>query len=73
MSDKNIVHIGENSPEEVAFKLLQAVAAVEKKSLSAADASDLKPGWSKADRTYILSAYGECISAVRHGWHEPKR
>ncbi|MGO8154434.1 hypothetical protein HB771_17390 [Rhizobium leguminosarum bv. viciae] len=73
MTDKSIVHIGENSPEEVAHKLFLHIAAVEKKSISATDESGIKSGWTKADKTYILKTYGECISTVKHGFYEPKK
>lgn len=70
MADKSIVHIGENSPEEVAYKLFQVVAAVEKKSLTGTDIEDLKPGWIKADKEWVLKTYGECVSTVRQGWFQ---
>lgn len=61
MSDKAaVVHIGENSPEEVAFKLLQTVASVEGKSLFPFRGGDVKP-----DRKWILDTYAECLAATR--------
>lgn len=63
MSDKPIVHIGENSPEEVAYKLLKVIANLERKSLvnSAPEGRE----WAAADREYVLSTYAECFEAVR--------
>jgi hypothetical protein len=45
------VHIGENSPEQVAFKLLEQIAAHE--------------NWHMPDRKKILDTYAECLRAVR--------
>jgi hypothetical protein len=59
MADAPIVHIGENSPEQVAFKLLQTVAFVEKKRLTSQNAGG------DPDRKWILDTYAECIRAVR--------
>ncbi|MBY2932536.1 hypothetical protein [Rhizobium leguminosarum] len=72
MADKSVVHIGENSPEQVAFKLFELVAIVEKKSTSGTDANEMKAGWTKADKNYILTTYGECVTTVRAGWYEAK-
>jgi hypothetical protein len=61
MADAPVVHIGENSPEEVAYKLFQHIQSVEKMSLSA------EPGgnWKRADRKWILDTYAECLAAIR--------
>ncbi|MGC4408611.1 hypothetical protein D4A92_01120 [Rhizobium rosettiformans] len=72
MADKNVVHLGENSPEEVAFKLFATIAAVEQKSVSASDPDNLKAGWTKADRTWILQTYAECIDTVRTAYYSKK-
>lgn len=66
MTDTSILHIGENSPEQVALKLFELVTRVERKSVTASDESELKAGWTKADRAYILATYGECLRMVRH-------
>ncbi|AVA22480.1 hypothetical protein [Rhizobium sp. NXC24] len=71
MSDKSVVHIGENSPEEVAFKLFKMIAEVEKKA-TYASMGDLSTGWAPADKDYILKTYGECITTVRDGWYQAK-
>lgn len=68
MADAPVVHIGENSPEHVAMQLLEVVARLEQKSLSGTDPGNLKAGWSKADRKYVLDTYLECYKAVR-GMH----
>lgn len=60
MSD-TIVHIGENSPEQVALKLFEMVAKVEERKLYV-DRSDRSGG--AADRKYILDTYAECLLAV---------
>lgn len=65
MADQPIVHIGENSPEQVALKLLEMVARVEQRSMSGADQSSLKGGWQKADRKWIMDTYSECLEAVK--------
>ncbi len=54
MADNTVVHIGENSPEEVAFKLMQTLlVSVEGKS------------WSDLDRKQYLTAYADCLRVVR--------
>ncbi len=60
MADKPVVHIGENSPEEVAYKLFLEVAYAEKKNTHAGVTFDDKP-----DRKWILDTYAECIIAVK--------
>ena len=59
MADDSIVHLAENSPEQVAYKLLEEIAFAEGKSL--------RPGMTgqKADRAYILSTYWECWRVVQ--------
>jgi hypothetical protein len=58
----NVVHFGENSPEYIAYKLLQEVMHTEGKTTSR---GQLGPGLSNADRNYLLSTYQECLMAVR--------
>lgn len=58
MADETVVHIGENSAEQVAYKLLNDVIAAEEyryRSMS-------KDGEARA---YILDTYAECLQAVR--------
>lgn len=52
-----VVHIGENSPEQVAFNLLHVVANIENKTLM--------PG-SGVDRKWVLDTYAECLNAVHN-------
>jgi hypothetical protein len=59
MAYNTAVHFGENSPEHVAYKLLEEIAFVEGKSLR----SGMKG--QKADRAYILSTYWECWKVVQ--------
>ena len=54
-----IVHIVENSPEQVAYKLLEMIAFAEGKALRACAMGP------KADRAYILSTYWECWRVVQ--------
>lgn len=56
MADAPVVHIGENSPEEVAYKLLQDIARCEQKT---------SYGKIAADKDYILNTYAEALNAVR--------
>ncbi|PLT95023.1 hypothetical protein [Sinorhizobium medicae] len=63
MADQAVVHFGENSPEEIAYKLMIQIANVEKKFIGAAD--NVKEGWQRADREYLLQTYAQCINTVR--------
>jgi hypothetical protein len=63
MTDKPpVVHIGENSPEHVAYTLMVDVMRAESKTIAK---GDLKAGWSTADRKYLLDTYAECLLAAR--------
>lgn len=62
MADKSVVHIGENSPEEVAYKLYQEVARCE-----AASSNPHSQGNRTATRKWILSTYAQCLKTVRDG------
>lgn len=59
MADQPVVHIGENSPEQVAYRLLEDVARVEGKVFW----KDPESG-ETADRRWILDTYAECLSTV---------
>lgn len=63
MADAPVVHIGENSPEEVALKLFKFVADVEKKTLYVPHNAP-SSGATVADRKWILDTYSECLYAV---------
>jgi hypothetical protein len=59
MADEPVVHIGENSPEQVALKLFYEVARSEKKDTGRTTGDD------KPDRKWILDTFAECMNAVR--------
>lgn len=54
MADETVVHIGENSPEKVAYTLTRDV-------LFSVENSD----WNNLDRKTFLDTYAECLHAVR--------
>ncbi|MEQ8902388.1 MAG: hypothetical protein RID11_03800 [Roseovarius sp.] len=58
MSDNTVVHIGENSPEHVAFNLMKEIASVEGREL-------YSHGSNPANRKWVLDTYAECLKAVR--------
>lgn len=58
MTEQAIVHLGENSPEEVAFKLLRLIGSAEGKGLSSQAP--------KADRAWILKTYAQCLLTVNY-------
>jgi len=60
MSDAPVVHIGENSPEEVAYKLLLLVARADKTPLFGGT------GAAFPTHKWILDTYAECIKTVRN-------
>ena len=62
MPDAPAVCVGDNSPEHIAYRLLSHVVAVEGMSLD----NKPKAGLKKANRKWILDAYAECLSAIRH-------
>lgn len=64
MAENTTVHIGENSPEQVAYRLLQDVLHMEKKTTLPHMASR-DSGGTLTDRKYLLDAYAECLIAVR--------
>jgi hypothetical protein len=60
MADTPIIHMSENSPEQVAYKLLREIASIEKKkAFGAANATD------EVGRKWLLDTYAECLLAVR--------
>jgi hypothetical protein len=66
MADETVVHIGENSPEQVAYRLMHEIAEVERIAIIS---GDLQPQWTRAGRAWILDTYQECLYAVT----SPKR
>ena len=60
MADSGVVvHIGENSPEHVAYQLFRHVAAAEGIPLG-------QPRKDATSRKWILDTYSECLHAVRN-------
>ncbi len=57
MADKSD-HIASNTPEEVAFKLLGIIGAVEKREFYG-------HGDKPADRKWLLQTYHECLQTVK--------
>jgi hypothetical protein len=55
------IHLGENSPEHIAYLLLRAIASNEGKELASSPVS----GAASADKKWILDTYAECLVAVR--------
>jgi len=60
VKEKVTVYIGENSPEQVAYKLMELIAGIEDKQLhrGAAEHHGL------ADKEWILDTYAECLATV---------
>ncbi|MCK1306454.1 MULTISPECIES: hypothetical protein [unclassified Bradyrhizobium] len=58
-----VVHIGENSPEKVAYVLMERIAQIERKSLH--DPNPSTSGWTGADRKWLLDTYAECLNAAK--------
>ena len=59
MVDHSVLQIGENSPEHVAYRLMERIADVEGVSLSKAGKEKL------ATRKWILDVYAESLDAVK--------
>ena len=60
MSDAPVVHIGENSPEQVAYRLMHHISLIENRDLSGG-------GNTPADREWILRTFDQCRSVVNAG------
>ena len=56
-----VVHIVENSPEAVAYKLFLDIVAVESRVLH----RNAERGFSPASKEWILQTYRECIAVVK--------
>ncbi len=63
MDEQTVVHIGENSPEHVAYRLMQDVLTVENKEVIGRDPSG---GREIATRKEILDIYAECLHTIRY-------
>lgn len=59
---ESVINLGENSTEYVAYRLLQDIMRLERKTILT---GSLKEGWSTADRSYVLDTYHECLRTVR--------
>jgi hypothetical protein len=57
MADQTTVHMGENSPEQVAYKLMGIIAQAEKVNLTGVSVN--------SNRQWILKTYMQCLVAVR--------
>lgn len=58
MADNTTVHIGENSPEYVAYRLFLDVMSAENKTFHSSSTRQA------VDRAYILKTYHECRLVV---------
>jgi hypothetical protein len=56
-----VVHIGENSPEQIAYKLLLIIASKEGKLLEGSYSDH-----ATADRKWLLDTYAECLTMVQN-------
>ena len=56
MADEAVVHVGENSPEYVAYMLFEKIIAAEATQLRAAGG---------LNRRWILDTYAECLLMVK--------
>lgn len=65
MADAPVVHIGENSPEKVAYDLMMNIAGAENRRVAGSKAGNSIGGQTPADRKWILDTYAECLAAVR--------
>lgn len=54
MADSPVVHIGENSPQQVAYKLMKDIMLAEGVSTTGGGTAK------RADREYLLKLYWEC-------------
>ncbi len=61
MADQPVVHIGQNSPEQVAFKLVHEIARAEGR------VTDRNPssGQQTASKEWLLDTYAECLRTVK--------
>jgi hypothetical protein len=58
-----VIHIAENSPEHIAYRLLRDVALIEHKAITGP--GEIKEGWTRADRKWLLDTYSECLTSVQ--------
>ena len=60
---KTVLNIGDNSPEGVAYKLLELIAHAEGKKLNSGDP--------KPDKDWILNTYAQCLQAATRPFDGP--
>jgi hypothetical protein len=58
MADETTIHIGENSPEQVAYKLMQQIAASEGFVLGGMG--------QRPNREWLIRTYSQCLYAIRN-------
>jgi hypothetical protein len=58
MADSAVVHIGENSPEQVAYKLLLHMASI--------DGFTLQGLGDRPTKEWLIKNYSTCLSAVQN-------
>jgi hypothetical protein len=64
-----VVHIAENSPEKIAYKLLEDICRIEKYSIGEPGPGLRAKGGKPATREWLLDTYAECIEAVLGSRH----
>ncbi|MGD9536426.1 MAG: hypothetical protein AB7P52_09595 [Alphaproteobacteria bacterium] len=64
MADRPIVHLGKNSPEQVAWRLMQTIMQAEAKTANPLIAKD--GGEELVDRRYLIGLYRDCLQTVRN-------
>ena len=71
MADEAVVHTGGNTPEQVAYKLMHDIAAIEGKTLLTTTGAPGTPasgrgGKELPDRQWLLDTYAECLLTVKN-------
>lgn len=63
--------MAENTPEQIAYVLLQHIANCENKGLNGGSSYPGTASVQSAGREWILKTYAECIRTVRNGNYDP--
>jgi hypothetical protein len=74
VADIPIVHIGENSPENIAFKMMNLIAAVESKEPYGHGENPMTREWifkTYAQCRRIVNGYGDVEETIK--WFDPGR
>ena len=71
MADEAVIHAGGNTPEQIAYKLMHDIAAIEGKTLltttgAPGAAASGRGGKELPDRKWLLDTYAECLLTVRN-------